>query len=163
MAKLPVLKDWKTLVEEQLNKTAHSEADILKIIYMCQDYLGEIQPIGQWLGQQQGFVTQMYSIFSDMYFTMFAKQPPPRPTEAPITEVLLDTPGRRKQEIRQVALSITKPGDVVSDEAVLEELKRRGMKIDTANPTATISTILNGFKPQFEKVQGKRGVFRRQQ
>ena len=87
---------------------------------------------------------------------------PPRPTEAPIKEVFLDTPESRKQAIREVALSITELGDEISDEAVLEELKRRGMKIDLINPTATISTILNGFKPQFEKVQGKRGLFRRQ-
>jgi len=60
-----------------------------------------------------------------------------------------------------VALSITNPGDDISDEAVLEELQRRGMKIDGFNPTAIISTILNGFKPQFEKIEGKRGVFRR--
>ena len=163
MAELPVLKDWKVLIEKHLNKAAYAEADILKILYMCQDYLGEIQPIGQWVGQQQGFVTRMYSIFSDMYATMFGKQPPPRPSEAPITEVLLDTPEGRKQAIREVALSITKPGEDVSDEAVFEELKRRGLKIDAFNPTATISTILNGFKPQFEKVLGKRGVFRRQQ
>ncbi|MDP2931738.1 MAG: hypothetical protein Q8O05_04465 [Chloroflexota bacterium] len=163
MAESPALKDWRSLVEEQLNKVTYAEADILKIMYICQDYLGEIQPIGQWVGQQEGFVRQMHHIFSDMYFTMFGKQPPPRPTEAPITEVLLDTPESRKQAIREVALSITKPGDDVSDEAVFEELKRRGMKIDAFNPTATISTILNGFKPQFEKVQGKRGVFRRQQ
>ena len=163
MAETPVLKDWKTLVDEHLNKAAYTEADILKITYMCQDYLGEIQPIGQWIGQQQGFVTQMHRIFTDMYFTMFGKEPPPRPEEASITEVLLDTPESRKQAIREVALSITKPGDEVSDEAVLEELKRRGMKIDLVNPTATISTILNGYKPQFEKVQGKRGLFRRQQ
>ena len=63
---------------------------------------------------------------------------------------------------RLSALSMTEPGDDVSDEAVLEELKRRGMKIDAANPTATISTILHGFKSQFEKVQGTRGVFKRQ-
>ena len=163
MSELPVLKDWKTLVEKQLNKSTYAEADILKIIYICQDYLGEIQPAGQWIAQQEGFVRQIYRIFTDMYFTMFGKQPPPPPTEAPIKEVLLGSPESRKQAIREVALSITKPGDDVSDEAVLEELKRRGMKIDTFNPTATISTILNGFKPQFEKVQGKRGVFRRQQ
>jgi hypothetical protein len=77
--------------------------------------------------------------------------------------VLLDTPERRKQAIREVALSITKPGDDVSDEAVLEELRRRWMRINAPNPTAIISTILRGFKPQFEKVLGKRGVFRRQQ
>ena len=163
MAELPVLKDWKTLLEDHLNEAAYAEADILKIMYMCQDYLGEIQPISQWLGQQQAFVGQMQRLFSEMYFTRFGEQPPPRPTEAPITEVLLDTPKGRKQAIREAALSITKPGDEVSDEAVFEELRRRGMKIDAFNPTATISTILNGFKPQFEKVQGKRGVFRRQQ
>lgn len=163
MAEIPVLKDWKTLVEEQLNKAAYAEADILKIMYLCQDYLGEIQPIGKWVGQQQEFVGQMYRIFSEMYFTMFGRQPPPRPTEAPTPEVLLDTPECRKQAIREVALSITKPGDNVSDEAVFAELRRRGMKIDASNPTATISTILHGFKLQFEKVQGKRGVFRRKQ
>jgi hypothetical protein len=163
MAGLPELRDWKTLIEEQLNKAAYTEEDILNIMYMCQNYLGEIQPIGQWVGQQQGFVTQMYRIFNEMYFTMFGKQAPPRTTEAPIKEVVLDTSQRRKQAIREVALSITKLGDNVSDEAVLEELKRRGMKIDAFNPTATIATILNGFKPQFEKVQGKRGLFKRQQ
>lgn len=164
MTEPPVLKDWKTLVEKQLNKADYAEADILKIMYMCQDFLGEIQPINQWVGQQQAFVMQMHQIFNQMYITRFGKTLPPRPTEVPVTEVLLDTPERRKQAIREVALSISKPGDDVADEAVLEELKRRGMKIDAANPTAAISTILHGFKPQFEKVQGKkRGIFRRQQ
>ncbi len=163
MADLPVLKDWKSLVEEQLNKAAYNEADILKIMYICQEHLGEIQPISQWVVEQQGFVTQMNRVFNDMYFTMFGKQPPPRPKDVPITEVLLDTPESRKQAIREVALSITEPGDEASDEAVFEELKCRGMKIDAFNPTAIISTILNGFKPQFGKVQGKRGVFRRLQ
>ena len=105
----------------------------------------------------------MQRIFHDMYLTRFNKQPQPRPTKTPIPEVLLDTPEIRKQTIREVALSITKPGNELSDEAVLGELKRRGMKIDLVNPTATISTILRGFRPQFEKVQGKRGVFRREQ
>ena len=163
MAELPLLKEWKALVEKQLNESTYTEADILRIIHMCQDYLGEIQPAGLWIEQQEGFVRKIYRIFTDMYFTMFEKQPPPPPTEAPIKEVLLGSPESRKQAIREVALSITKPGDDISDEAVFEELKRRGMKIDAFNPTATISTILNGFKPQFEKVQGKRGVLRRQQ
>jgi len=163
MAELPILKDWKSFLEQRLSKAAYAEADILEVIYTCQDYMGEIQPISQWVGQQYGFVTQMHRIFTDMYFTMFGKQPPPRTTEAPVTEVLLNTPEHRKRAIREVALAITKPGDDISDEAVLEELRRRGMRIDATNPTATISTILHGFRPQFEKVQGKRGVFRRQQ
>ena len=102
------------------------------------------------------------AVFNDMYFTRFNKQPPSHPTETPIAEILLDTPEIRKQTIREVALSITEPGNEVCDEAVMEELKRLGKKIDLINPTATISTVLRGFRPQFEKVQGKRGVFRRQ-
>jgi len=163
MAQLPELKDWKGLVENELNRSAYAEADILKIMYMCQDYLGEIQPIGQWVGQQQAYVTQMHRLLSEMYFTRFGKQPPPRPTEAPITEVLLDTPDSRRRAIREVALSIAKPGDNISDEAVLEELRRRRMKLHANNPTATISTILRGFKPQFDKVKDKRGVFTRRE
>jgi hypothetical protein len=163
MKKIPELKDWKGLLEKRLNKVTYTEEDILEVLYLCQDYLVEIQPAGQWVGQQQGFINQMQHIFNDMYFTRFNKQPPPRPSETPIPEVLLDSPEIRKQIIREVALSITKPGNEVSDEAVLAELKQLGKKLDLVNPTATISTILRGFRPQFEKVQGKRGVFRRQE
>ena len=163
MAEQPVSKDWKALLEKQLKTKGYDEKDILGIVHMCQGFTEEIRPVSQWVGQQDSFVTQIYRVFSEMYFTRFGEQPPPRPKEVPITEVLLDTPERRKQAIREVALSITKPGDDVSDEVVFEELRRRGMKIDAYNPTATISTILCGFKPQFEKVKDKRGVFRRQQ
>ena len=163
MEKIPELKDWRGLLEKRLNKVTYTEEDILEVLYLCQDYLVEIQPAGQWVGQQQGFINQMQRIFNDMYFTRFNKQPPPRPSETPIPEVLLDTPEIRKQIIREVALSITKPGNEVSDEAVLAELKQLGKKLDLVNPTATISTILRGFRPQFEKIQGKRGVFRRQE
>jgi hypothetical protein len=163
MAMIPELKDWKALLEERLSKTTHSEEDVLGILHLCQDFVLEIQPVGQWLGEQQGFVNQMQRIFNEIYFMRFNKQPPPRPTETPVKEVVLNSPEARKQAIRQVALSITQPGDGVSDEAVLEELKRQGMKIDLANPTATISTVLRGFRPQFEKAEGKRGVFIRRE
>ncbi len=163
MEDIPILRDWRSLLEKRLNKAAYTEKDILEIIHLCQDCLVEILPAGQWVGQQQGFINQMQRIFNEMYFTRFNKQPPPRASETPIKEVLLDTREVRKQTIREVALSLAKPGNEVSDEAVLEELKRRGLKIDLANPTATISTVLRGFKPQFEKVQGKRGVFLRRE
>ena len=163
MTELPKLRDWKSLVEGELKKTSYAEADMLRVIYLCEEFLREIQPIGLWVGQQQSFVTEMLRIFTNMYFTRFNKQPPPCPTEAPITEILLDTPERRKQTVRDIALSITKPGDVVSDEAIYEELKHRAIRLDASNPTATISTILKGFKTQFEKVKGERGVFRRRQ
>ncbi len=163
MADTSALKDWRVLLEKRLNKATYTEEDILEILNLCQGFLLEIQPISQWLGQQFSFVTQMQRIFNEMYITRFEKQPPPRSTEMPVKEVLLDSPELRKQAIRQAALSLTKPGNEVSDEAILEELKRRGMKLAANNPTATISTVLRGFKPEFEKVEGKRGVFRRQQ
>jgi len=163
MTQVPILKDWKSLVEGKLKKTGHTEADMLEVLYLCEDYLREIQPIAMWIGQQQGFVTQMTRVFTEMYYTRFNKQPPPRPAEAPIVEIHLDTRERRKQTVRDIALSITKPGDVVSDEAIYEELKHRAIRLDASNPTATISTILKGFKHQFEKVKGERGIFRRRQ
>ena len=163
MAELPVLEDWKHLLEDRLNKATYTEKDILDMFYLCQDYLVQMQAAGQWLGQQQAYVTQMQRAFNEMYCTRFNKQPPPRPSEASIPELLLDTTEIRKQTIREVAVSITKPGDELRDEAVLDELKRRGMKLGANNPTATISTILRGFKPEFEKVEGKRGVFKRRQ
>ncbi len=163
MAETPVLRDWRSLLEKRLNKATYTEEDILEMLNICQEYLVEIQPAGQWLGQQQAFINRMQSIFNDMYFTRFNKQPPPRPTETPVKEVLLDTTEIRRQTIREMALAMTKPGNEISDEAVLEELKRRGMKFNLVNPTATISTVLRGFKPQFEKAEGKRGVFIRRE
>ena len=163
MAETPVLRDWRSLLEKRLNKATYTEEDILEMLNICQEYLVEIQPAGQWLGQQQAFINRMQSIFNAMYFTRFNKQPPPRPTETPVKEVLLDTTEIRRQTIREMALAMTKPGNEISDEAVLEELKRRGMKFNLVNPTATISTVLRGFKPQFEKAEGKRGVFIRRE
>ena len=166
MTKPPVLKDWKDRIENELAKTGYAKEDILKILYQCEDYIEELQPAIKFVNEQSAFLGQILNLFRGMYATRFGSSPPSRPIEESlISEVLLDTPERRKQAIREVALSMTKPGDELSDEAVLNELKRRGMKLDAQNPTATISTILHGFKPQFTKVEGKgkRGVFKRQE
>lgn len=163
MAKVPTIRDWKASLQNEVIKSSHSEEETLRIIHTCMDYLGEIQPLTQWLNQQQSFVTQIYSSSTIEYAALFNKQPPPRPTETPTKEILLETPERRRQVIREVALSMTKPGDDVSDKGVLEELKRRGMKLDATNPAATVSTILYGYKPHFVKVDKKRGVFKRQE
>jgi hypothetical protein len=163
MAKPPVLKDWKGSLENQLESACHRKEDLQKIIYLCQDYFDEMRPAAIWISEHERFVERITAQFREMYMTLFGQEPPPRAKEMTVSEVLLNTPERRKQTVREVALAITKPGDNVSDEAVLEELKRRGMKLVADNPTATISTILHGFKPQFEKVKDKRGVFRRQE
>lgn len=163
MAKLPVLKDWKGLVENQMQTAGYKEDDILKIAYACEDYIAEIQPAIKWVNDQNSFLQQISGNFRTQYAVRFGKEIPPRPTEMLVSEVPLDTPEHRKQVVREVVLAITKPGDNVSDEMILEELKRRGMKLIAGNPTATISTILHGFKSQFTKVEGKRGVFKRRE
>jgi hypothetical protein len=161
MAQLPTLKDWKSLLEQEVRNKSFDEVDILNLINACHDYTEEMQPVSQWIGAQQSYVSQMQRTFMQVYTNMFGKEPPPRTPAAPVIEVL-GTTERRKQIVREVALAVTKAGDEVTDEALLEQLSRRGMRIETPNPTATISTILNGFKSEFKKVEGKRGVFKRQ-
>jgi hypothetical protein len=163
MAEIQELRDWRDVLEKRLKKADYSEKELLEIIYQCQDFMAEIQPISIWIGQQQGFIAQMQRIFNEMYLARFGRQPLPRPTVTPLREVLLENTERRKEAIRQVALAITEPGKEVSDEIILEELKRRGMIMKLPNPTAAISTVLRGFKPQFEKIEGKRGVYIRRE
>jgi hypothetical protein len=163
MVDIPVLKDWRGLLEKQLGSASHSEQDLLKIVRLAEDLSDETRLAGQWLNQQAGYLSMIVSQFSQTYALRFNKQVPPRPPKETTTEILLDNPEQRKKIVREVALAVTKPGDSTSDEAILEELKRRGMKLVANNPTATIATILKGFKPQFQKVKEKRGVFIRQE
>jgi hypothetical protein len=95
-----------------------------------------------------------------------AVSPPPAAAKEEVSqlerqEVLPDTPESRRRMVRDVALSLTKPGEMIKDKAIVEEIKRQGLKLSAKNPTAMVSTILNGFRVEFEKVEGKRGVFRR--
>ena len=111
MAEIPALKNWRELLEKRLNKATYNEADMEEVLNLCQGYLIEMQSPAQFLSQQQGFINQMQRIFIDMYFTRFNKHPPPQPAETPAKELVLDTPEKRKQTIRDVALAITKPGE----------------------------------------------------
>lgn len=163
MIDLPMLKDWKGLLEKQIGSVGHREEDLLKVIRLGEDFSDEIRLVAQWFNQQAGYVNMIVSQFSQMYAGRFNKQVPPRLPKESSSEILLDNPEDRKKLVREVALAMTKPGDSTSDEVILEELKRRGMKLVVNNPTATIATILNGFKPHFEKVKDKRGVFTRRE
>jgi hypothetical protein len=163
MSKLPLLKHWKGLLEDRIGSVGHGEEDLLKVIRLGEDFSDEIRVVSQWFNQQAVYVSMIVSQFSQMYAGRFNKQVPPRPPKEVTSEILLDSPEDRKKMVREVALAMTKPGDTISDEALLEELRRRGMRLAANNPTATISTILHGFKPRFEKVKGKRGMFVRRE
>ena len=86
---------------------------------------------------------------------------PARPKEELEGEMLLDSPEARREAVRKVALYLTEPGDEVTDRQIVEAFKNDGKRLVADNPAATVSTILNGFKSEFEKVAGRRSVFRR--
>jgi hypothetical protein len=160
--KPPILEDWRDQLENKIKRGKNEKEDILEIIYLGQELLIKVNPASQWLAEQGQYLNGIVSDYLRIYFTRFREQPPPRPQkESP--EILLDNPERRKQVVRDIAISITKVGDTVNYDRIFEELKRRGVKLVANNPNATISTILNGIKPQFSKVEGKKGIFLRQQ
>lgn len=158
----PQPKDWRGRVENRIKQGDFRKEDMLEIIWLAQDLRNESDIAFRWFSEQGQYLNDIIGEYMRLYSIRFKEQPPPRPQKEASPEILIDTPERRKQVIQEVALAITKPGDEISDETILEELKRRSMRLVANNPTATISTILNGFKHQFEKVQGKRGIFKRQ-
>ena len=160
--KAPTLENWRDQVEDKIKQGEHEKKDVLEIIWLAQDLLREMEPANRWISEHGQYLNAIATEYMRIYSTRFGEQPPPRPQKEAVPEILLDIPERRKQVVRDIALSMTKVGDTVSYEEILEELKRRGMKLVANNPNATISTILHGFKPQFSKVEGKRGAFQRQ-
>ncbi len=160
--KPPALEDWRDQVENKIKEGGNEKRDVLEIVWLAQELLSEMGPANRWISEQGQYLNAIVSDYMRIYGTRFGEQPPPQPQKEARPEILVDIPERRKQVIRDIALSMTKVGDSVSYEGILEELKRRGMKLVANNPNATISTILHGFKPQFSKVEGKRGVFQRQ-
>lgn len=160
--KPPALHRWRDQVEDKIKQGEHEKKDVLEIIWLAQKLLREMEPASRWVSDQYQYLNAIASEYMRIYGIRFGEQPPPQPQKEAVPEILLNIPERRKQVIRDIALSMTKVGDSVSYEGILEELKRRGMKLVANNPNATISTILNGFKAQFSKVEGKRGTFQRQ-
>jgi hypothetical protein len=157
---VPKLKNWKKQIEDQLQTVGYGEDDLIKIIHLALDFQEETTKPYIWFSEQIQYLNQIAAEFRGIYITLFKKEPPPRPKKETVNEVILDTPESRKQTIREIAVSLTKPGETVSDETILSELKKRGMRLKADNQTATISTILFGFKAEFEKTE-KRGVYRR--
>jgi hypothetical protein len=161
--KAPILEDWRGQVETKIKQGKNEKEDVLEIIYLGQELLNKMSPANQWLAEHGQYVNALVSEYIRIYFTRFGEQPPPRPQKETAPQILLDATDRRKQVIRDVALSITKVGDTITSDKIMDELRRQGMKLVASNPNATISTILNGMKPQFIKVAGKKGIFQRQQ
>jgi hypothetical protein len=158
---LPAIKDWKTDLDKRIAHRKQTGEDILAVIHECQDALEAVRPAYDFVIRQHSVISEWMDHYARLYTTRFAAVPPPRAPKDGRSESILDTPEKRKQAIRETALSLTKPGAEVTDKAIHQALNAEGKRIVARNPTATISTILTAFTSDFEKVSGKRGVFKR--
>ena len=157
----PDLKEWRESLQADLEEISNKKTDILKILSICAKYNNEIQSVISWISDQAAFIEGIKRQYTQLYRIRF-EEAPPLITEVSITpERLLRTPQERKRAVQDIALSISKPDSEISDKTVLEELTRRSMKLEAGNPNAVVSTILNGFTSEFEKVKGKSGTFKR--
>ncbi len=158
---VPPLKHWQTSLETQINSMGQSEIELLAIISLCEETLREIEPSYVFIRDQRQSTQELVNQFRRLYLTRFKKEAPVVPAEALLDEMVLDSPESRKVAVIKAALDLADPGEEISDQDVLNMLKAEGKRFVADKPTSVVSTILNGFKSEFEKVEGKRGVFKR--
>jgi hypothetical protein len=157
----PDLKEWRELLQADLEAASNKQADLQEILSICENYYNEMQSVIRWISDQAAFIEGIKREYTNLYHIRFGDAPP-LPTKASMpSEKLLSTPQERKKAVQELALEISKPGSEINDKTVLEELTRRSIKLVAGNPTAVISTILGGFTSEFEKVKGQRGTFKR--
>jgi len=157
------LKDWRENLEHRIDNFRQNEEELLKVIQLCQGTLFEMEPTYIFVRDQRSAIEEWLNEFRRLYVTRFRHDPQDLTRkELQWSEEILDTPQRRKSEVRKIALELGQSaGNDVTDQMVLDELMSRGRRFVAENPKATISTILGGFKEKFTKVEGKRGVFRK--
>jgi hypothetical protein len=155
------LKEWRELLQADLEMLSNKQTDILKILSICENYNNEIQSVISWISDQAAFIEGIKRQYTQLYRIRFGEAPPLL-TEHPVPITKwLKTPLERKEAVRAIALEISKPNSEISDKTIIEELARRSMKLEAGNPSAVISTILTGFTSEFERILGKRGHFKR--
>lgn len=161
MSEIPPLKDWQRKLEGEINNSNQGEVGILSIIRLCEQTYYAMEPAYIYVRDQRETVNQWLDEYRRLYFIRFKKNAPVLDRKESLSEEVLDSPTRRRTEVRSVVLELAAPGEEITDQAVLDELRMKGKRFIANNPKATVSTILFGFKSEFEKVEGKRGTFRR--
>jgi hypothetical protein len=157
-------KDWKRLLQDKLENTGNKKEDVQSICDICDEYSVEIGSLMRYLSEQDNFVAGIKHQYSVIYNLRFGSTPISHLNEPKKTEPkLLDNRKSRSQVIKEIALEVIKPGQETERNFTLikELMKKRNLELVGGNPNAIISTILNGYVSEFEKVQGKKGVFKR--
>ena len=153
---LPDMRDWTAEAEQAIQNWPHTAEGIAEVIRIYEEALHEMQPAFQFIDQQQRDLLGLMEAYRRLYQVRFHADPPP-----PSTGLHLDTPEKRIQAIRTAALTVAQPGQQLTVESVFKALTFAGQRLIAENPMATIATVLNGFKSDFEKVPGPRGIFKR--
>lgn len=155
------LEDWLGSLQKRIDRLGHSRDDLEQVIYACADMLQAMRPAYDEVRRQFGALTNIQTNYTQVYMSRFGEPPPDRPHDQQAATAVLETTEQRRDAIRKTAIRIASPNSNTTDREVLQALKSEGIELGAGNPRATISTVLNGFKEEFEKVKGKRGEFRR--
>ena len=155
--------DWADDVEKYWQATGNTKYDLLKLIRYVENVSGQVDETFMYVRDQRTRILDILNNLAQLYKLRFQEELPPR-TERDTPELtMLDTPEERSEAIREAALAIAMPGSDASIAAVLTFLSDHGMRIVASNPRATIASVLYQFSSEFERVQGRRGVFRRRE
>ena len=157
----PDLKDWRATLEKRISNLGQSQEDLLLVVHTCEELLQNMQPAATFIDKQKADISTWLSRYQELYFARFNERPPSRPIEDIAEHLLLDTPEKRKSAVRETAIALAEPGMEVGDKDVRNALAEKGMRLVANNPAAAISTILNGYVSEFQKVTGKSGIFER--
>ncbi len=159
---VPTLREWKKLLQADLERVGNKKDDLIQVIKMCEGYSKEIQSDMGWLSGNQAFIEQIRRQYKELFLIRFG-EPLPEQTEQVTGKLLLelDTPAKRKKEVVEVLRQLAiQPGATVKAADVNTALEKNGFTLpEGSNPNAIISTILYRLKSEYEKVGG--GVFRK--
>ena len=162
---IPKLDNWKEKLQTDLECIGNRKEDIQKIIQICMDYENQIDDASRWFGGQVNFVQQIKNQYWNLYQLRFNESPEVKKVEVKPNKIILHTKQERSIEVKKVAMELTRPGDEISSKVINDGLSNKGMELDADKPMAVISTIMWGYKEEFEQVKtkGKKGIFKRKQ
>ena len=158
---VPTLKEWKKLLQEDLERVGNKKDDLIQVIKMCEGYSKEIQSDMGWLSENQSFIEQIRRQYKELFFIRFSEQAPEQ-TEQVIDKlcVPLDTPKARKKQVMEVLKQLNiQTGATVKASDIDKTLEKNGYALKGSNHNGIISTILYGLKSDYEKLG--HGVFRK--
>jgi hypothetical protein len=148
---VPALKEWKKLLQVELEKYGNKQDDLVQVIRTCDAFSKEIQDIMAWLRENQLFVELIKGQYKELYRIRFG-EPLPKHTEQETPKQLKELSREEKRvELSKLVLEKTSGSEMTTHE-MLKELGEKGFIITAKNPNAVIGTILSSFSDEVESL-----------